>query len=700
MFDSEEPLSDRQREAVVHAGGPMMVLAGAGSGKTRVLASRVAHLIETGTHPNRILLLTFTRRAARELVIRARRLIGGSVGQVWGGTFHSIANRLLRTYGRTLGLSSNFTVIDSSDSADLMHSLAHELGVRSERRFPKKETLAAIYSRTVNSGTRLDEVVEVRYPWCLSELEGIRKVCEAYVARKKEHGVLDLDDLLLYWLAALEAPSVGEAMVTLFDHVLVDEYQDTNATQADIVASLVRKSRNVTVVGDDFQSIYSFRAATVTNMYEFPTRFPDATIVTLDQNYRSTTPILSVANAVMAQAREGFPKTLWSERPGLERPRLVTCSDESAQSDAVCKRVLELRDQGLMLKEQAVLMRAAYHSDHLELELSRRNIPFVKYGGLVFLERAHIKDTLAALRILLNPHDELAWLRVLALLEGVGPKTARKAMEWLRVGERSEGDMGSPLRRLVDDPPPVPSAAQEGLKALMHAAGAALAVEETTPAELLERLGEFLGPAFARRYDDASARIEDVRHLARMAQEYPNLSRFLTEITLDLPVSTQDLAGPPTRDDDWLILSTIHSAKGQEWEAVHAISAADGAIPSDMAADEEGIEEERRLFYVAVTRSKRWLSVYFPLRWFIRREAKDDLHRYAQLTRFISDETRGLFDEEVSEEVSVGEGTPGVGGPSGFIDPSERLLKDLFAPKETEAHPESTPQSTSGAAGR
>lgn len=682
MFDTQPTLNDRQKVAVEHAGGPLLVLAGAGSGKTRVLAYRVAHLIEAGVNPNRILLLTFTRRAAKEMVIRARRLIGSSAGQVWGGTFHSMANRLLRTYGQPLGLSSTFTVIDSSDSADLMHSLAHELGVRSERRFPKKETLASIYSRTVNSGTRLDEVVEGRYPWCLSELEGIRTVCEAYVARKKEQAVLDLDDLLLYWLAALEAPGVGEAIASLFDHVLVDEYQDSNPAQADIVAALVRKSRNVTAVGDDFQSIFSFRAATVANMYDFPVRFPDATVVTLDQNYRSTTPILAVANSVMDKARTGFPKLLWSERPGMERPRLVTCSDEAAQSDAVCKRVLELRDQGLMLKEQAVLVRAAYHSDHLELELSRRNIPFVKYGGLVFLERAHIKDTLAALRILLNPHDELAWLRVLALLEGVGPKTARKTIQWLQVGAQADA---SPLRRLIDDPPSLPAAAQEGLAALTNAAVLTLETEEASPAELLERLGEFLGPAFARQYDDASARIEDVRHLARMAQEYPNLSRFLTEITLDLPVSTQDLARPPTRDDDWLVLSTIHSAKGQEWEAVHVISAADGALPSDMAADEDGIEEERRLFYVAVTRAKRWLSVYFPLRWFIRREAKDDLHRYAQLTRFIGDEMRGLFDEEVSEEVSLAAGSPLTSVPGGLIDPTERLLKNLFAPKEVEA---------------
>lgn len=690
MFDTQPALNPRQQQAVEHRGGPLMILAGAGSGKTRVLACRVAHLIETGTPANRILLLTFTRRAAREMMARARQLTDrASSGRVWGGTFHSIANRLLRSYGRALGVLSNFTIIDSSDTADLMHVLAQELGVKSERRFPKKETLSAIYSRAVNSATRLDEVVERHYPWCLPELEGIRKVCEAYVGRKRQHGVLDLDDLLVYCAAAIEAPGIGEAIVSLYDHVLVDEYQDTNAAQADIVAGLVRESRNVTVVGDDFQAIYGFRAASVRNLLEFPTRFPDTTVVTLDQNYRSTTPIVAVANSVMAASHEGFQKQLWSERAGLERPRLVTCSDEAGQSDAVCERVLELRDQGLMLRQQAVLFRAAYHSDHLELELSRRNIPFVKYGGLVFLERAHIKDTLAMLRILLNPHDELAWFRVLSLLEGVGPATARKAVEWLKVGSDGEshptftsnGSATSPLRRLLDDPPQVPEAARKGLALLQEAVKASVDGEATTPAESLERAGEFLGQAFARRYDDAVARIEDVRHLARMAKEYPNLSRFLTEITIDMPVATQDFARPPTRDDDWLVLSTIHSAKGEEWEAVHLISAADGAIPSDMAADKEGIEEERRLFYVAVTRAKRWLSVYFPLRWFIRREAKDDLHRYAQLTRFVSASTRALFDEEVAGDGAAADPETEVSA-NGFVDPAERLLATLFTKQD------------------
>ncbi len=644
-------LNPRQLEAVQHTDGPLLILAGAGSGKTRVLACRVAHLIETGVPANRILLLTFTRRASREMIARAKRFTERtSAGEVWGGTFHAVANRILRTYGHAVGLANNFTVMDSADSADLMHLAAQELGVISERRFPRKETLAAIYSRTVNTGTRIDLVVEKYFPWCSLELEGIRQVCEAYTERKRVHGVLDLDDLLLYWAAALSAPGIGKLIAGLYDHVLVDEYQDTNATQADIVAALAQESRNVTVVGDDFQAIYGFRAATVKNLFEFSERFPDATVVTLDQNYRSTSPILSVANAVMSGAREGFQKQLWSERPGLERPRLVTCSDEDAQSDAVCKRVLALRDEGVALRQQAVLFRAAYHSDRLELELSRRNIPFVKYGGLVFLERAHVKDTLSMLRILVNPHDELAWFRVLSLLEGVGPASARKVIEWLGIRGGAEPGSVSPLRKLIDDPPPVPKAAIEGITALQQTVEASLAVESTGPGEQVERVGQFLEKAFVRRYDDAEARIDDVRHLARIAKEYPNLARFLTEVTLDPPAATSDLARPPSLDDDWLVLSTIHSAKGDEWEAVHVISAADGAIPSDMAADKEGIEEERRLFYVAVTRSKRWLSVYFPLRWFRRRGGLDDTHHYAQLTRFLSDPIRLLFDEEVAGE--------------------------------------------------
>jgi DNA helicase-2/ATP-dependent DNA helicase PcrA len=649
MFDLQKVgLNPRQLEAVSYSEGPLLVLAGAGSGKTRVLACRVAHLIEAGTAPNRILLLTFTRRAAREMLGRARRLTDrASAAQVWGGTFHSVANRLLRMYGRAVSLNSNFTVMDSSDSADLMHLMAQELGVVTERRFPKKETLASIYSRTVNAGTRLDDVIEQYFPWCLSEKEGIREVCEAYTARKRDRGVLDLDDLLLYWAAAIAAPGVGDTIVGLFDHVLVDEYQDTNATQGEIVAGLVRNHRRVTIVGDDFQAIYAFRAATVKNLFEFPAQFPDATVITLDQNFRSTTPILLVANAVMAQADQGFQKQLWSDRPGAEKPRLVTCSDEAAQSDSVCRRVLELRDEGVALRQQAVLMRAVHHSDRLELELSRRKIPFVKYGGMVYLERAHVKDTLSMLRILVNPHDELAWFRVLSLLEGVGPATARKTVEWLGISTGNGSDP-SPLRKLIDDPPQVPKPASEGIDALGRAMSAAIEAAASGPAEQIERVGEFLEKTFTRRYDDAPARIDDVRHLAQIAKEYPNLARFLTEITLDPPFATQDLARPPTRDDDWLNLSTIHSAKGDEWEAVHLISAADGALPSDMAADKEGIEEERRLFYVAITRAKRWLSIYFPQRWFIRRGAQDDLHHYTQLTRFLPESLRSLFDEEVA----------------------------------------------------
>ena len=681
MFDiTNQGLNSRQVEAVKHSGGPLLILAGAGSGKTRVLACRVAHLIKSGVAPDRILLLTFTRRAAREMLARARRLTDrASAGRVWGGTFHSVANRLLRVYGQALGLPPNFTVIDSSDTADLMHLISRELGVVTERRFPKKETLSSIYSRTVNAGTRLDEVVEQHFPWCLSELDGIRQVCEAYTARKREHGVLDLDDLLLYWAAAVAAPRIGDTIVGLYDHVLVDEYQDTNKTQADIVAGLVRNSRNITAVGDDFQAIYAFRAATVKNLFEFPEHFPDATVVTLDQNYRSTTPILEVANSVMAGAQEGFQKQLWSERPGAERPRLVTCADETAQSDAVCRRVLELRDEGLALRQQAVLFRAAYHSDRLELELSRRKIPFVKYGGMVFLERAHVKDTLAMLRVLVNPHDELAWFRVFSMLEGVGPATARKSVEWIRVrAARNGGAAASPLQVLINDPPAVPKAAFDGMESLQKAIAASVEAESIGPAEQVERAGQFLEKTFVRRYDDAPARIEDVRQLALIAKEYSNLSRFLTEITLDPPVSTQDLARPPTRDDDWLFLSTIHSAKGDEWEAVHLISAADGALPSDMAADKEGIEEERRLFYVAITRAKRWLSIYFPLRRFDRRGGIDDIHRYAQLTRFLPEQVRSLFDEEVvgDDHSENSAEIPAIDQPTASVD---RLLTSLFS---------------------
>ena len=639
MFDILERLNPEQAAAVEHLGGPLLVVAGAGTGKTWTLACRVARLVDRGVTPERILLLTFTRRAAREMLGRAERLTGDrGVGRVWGGTFHAAANRLLRSHGSALGLSPAFTVLDRADTADLMDLVRGELGLgEGERRFPRKETLADVYSRTVNACLKLAEVVQREYPWCAEELDGIRAIFERYTERKRAQGALDYDDLLLYWHALLRHPAAGPAVAERFDHILVDEYQDTNPVQADILAALRPDGEGLMVVGDDAQAIYAFRSATVRNILEFPERFPGTTIVKLERNYRSTGPILDATNAVIALSPQRHEKTLWNERAGGERPELVTCVDERDQADEVCRSVLEHRERGVPLREQAVLFRAGHHSDVLEVELTRRNIPFVKYGGLKFLESAHVKDALAVLRLADNPRDEVSWFRVLQLLDRVGPAGARRIM--LAIGVTAPGD---PMHRFRHSVIAVPAAARTELDELRAALND---VERGgPPAPQVERVRRFLEPLLRRRYDQAEPRLRDLEQLEQLAAGFETRERFVTDLTLDPPISTSDLAGPPHRDEDYLVLSTIHSAKGGEWEVVHVIHAADGMIPSDMATgDPDEIEEERRLFYVALTRARDTLRVTFPLRYHRSNRGLEDRHWYAQLTRFLPAEVRGHF---------------------------------------------------------
>jgi DNA helicase II / ATP-dependent DNA helicase PcrA len=643
-----EDLNPEQRQAVLHGEGPLLIVAGAGSGKTLTLAARVASLIERGTRPERILLLTFSRRAAREMVSRAERVVAADAGRVWGGTFHAIGNRLLRSHGRALGLSPDFTVLDQADGADVMNLLRDELGYSSrERRFPRKDTLAAIYSRTVNAGERLADVLKRHYPWCLDETEGIREIFRAYTERKRRQHVLDYDDLLLFWKALATSPEAGSQLAAMFDHVLVDEYQDTNALQADILEGMrpAASPRNLTVVGDDAQAIYGFRAATVRNILEFPERFPGSKIVKLERNYRSTPPILAASNAVIALSPQRHEKTLWSTREGTARPELRACLDEAEQSDAVCRAVLAHREEGVALKAQAVLFRAAHHSDHLEVELARRNIPFVKYGGLKFMEAAHVKDALACLRILENPYDEVSWFRVLQLLEGMGPASARRLMDDLEVRRGDAADAASPLARFLSEPVAVPKAAAGGVRALRDVLGDCLDADAMPPAAQLTRLRTFLEPVIASKYDAAPARMGDLEQLELLASESASRGQFLADLTLDPPASTGDLAGPPHLDEDYLILSTIHSAKGLEWDVVHVIHAADGMIPSDLATGDDGeIEEERRLLYVALTRARDRLHVTYPQRYYRRPRGLEDPHSYSQRSRFLPDEVVEHFD--------------------------------------------------------
>jgi len=642
-------LNGAQYDAVTHGDSPLLVVAGAGTGKTTTLAHRVAWHIANGVDPRRILLLTFTRRAAQEMTRRVdgilRRLRGEDArlpggGAVWGGTFHAMGTRLLRLHGASIALDPAFTILDRGDSEDLMGVVRSQLGMsRTDRRFPQKGTCMDIYSRTVNSQRPLEEVLRSSFPWCLEHGEDLRRLCAEYVERKLATGVLDYDDILLYWLGLLEDGAAGAEVRKRFDRVLVDEYQDTNALQARIVAMLRPDGSGVTVVGDDSQSIYSFRAADVRNILDFPAMFPGVEVLPLEQNYRSTQPILDATNHVIALAAERHEKNLWTARPGGEAPSVVTCNDEDEQTDFVIRRVLELRESGLLLKRQAVLFRATHHSLPLEMELQRRNIPYRKYGGLKFTETAHVKDLGAILRLAENPRDLSAGLRVLTLLPGVGPTTAQRLMDSL-------GEAGGDFLTWADLPAPVPAAkvAWASLVGLM------ISLTRPEPMDLpaqVHAVREVYAPLLERRYDNATARLRDLEQIERLAARFDDRLTLLADMALDPPSWAEELAGPAVLDEDYLILSTVHSAKGLEWDAVYVIHAADGNFPSDMSTGSvEEIEEERRLFYVACTRAKDWLYVCFPLRYYKSPWNHTDAHGYAQLTRFLADGPRAAFRDE------------------------------------------------------
>ncbi|WFU09468.1 ATP-dependent helicase [Rhizobium sp. CB3090] len=641
-----EKLNPEQRLAVEHGttvegshiAGPLLVIAGAGSGKTNTLAHRVAHLIVKGADPRRILLMTFSRRAAAEMGRRVERIcrdvLGANAGIMadalaWTGTFHGIGARLLRDYAEQIGLDPAFTIHDREDSADLMNLVRHELGFsKLENRFPTKATCLSIYSRAVNSEAPLEEMLRDFFPWCAAWDKQLRDLFAAYVEAKQAQNVLDYDDLLLYWAHMLHEPLIAEDIGGRFDHVLVDEYQDTNRLQSSILLALKPDGQGLTVVGDDAQSIYSFRAATVRNILDFPTSFtPAADIVTLDRNYRSTQPILAAANAVIDLASERFTKNLRTERQSAERPRLVTVRDESDQARYVADQVLENRESGAKLKQQAVLFRASHHSGPLEVELTRRNIPFVKFGGLKFLDSAHVKDMLAALRFAQNPRDRVAGFRLMQLLPGVGPSTAQRVLDHI-------GEQASPMAALADFPAPPRSG--EDWTAFVATMQALKSGKAGWPAEI-DLVRQWYEPHLERAHEDAATRQADLIQLEQIAGGYGSRERFLTELTLDPPDATSDQAGVPLLDEDYLILSTIHSAKGQEWTKVFVLNAVDGCIPADLAVGSSSeIEEERRLLYVAMTRAKDNLDLVIPQRFFVHgQHAQGDKHVFASRTRFI-----------------------------------------------------------------
>jgi DNA helicase-2/ATP-dependent DNA helicase PcrA len=636
-------LNDQQRAAATASlDSPVLIVAGAGTGKTNTLAHRVAHLIHTGVKPSRILLLTFTRRAAAEMARRAERILQASIGNrqsaignsIWSGTFHAIANRLLRLHSKSLGLSENFTVIDRSDAEDLLNVVRSELGLdKGDVRFPRKGTCLAIYSRCVNAQEPVEDALKIHFPWCADYPDPLKNLFRAYTHRKLENNTLDYDDLLLYWFHAMQDQAMASEIRSRFDAVLVDEYQDTNSLQAAILKGLSPAGRGLTVVGDDAQSIYSFRAATVHNILRFGEDFPGAAVYKLEQNYRSVQPILDATNAVIALCPKRYNKDLFSTRNSAQKPNLVSVLDEEAQSDYVIQRILEHHEAGIPLKHQAVLFRAAHHSDALEVELSRRNIPFVKYGGLKFLEAAHVKDALSFLRLAENPRDTTAAFRVLQLLDGFGPAHARRAIEHLTA---SNGDLHS---WAGFSPPPAAAAQWRAFVALLLSLNVSLLPDQ------ISKVRTFYAPILEKRFDQSHIRARDLEQLQQIASTFSSRQELLSDLSLDPPASTQDLAGPPMVEEDYLILSTIHSAKGCEWECVYVIHASDGNIPSDMATgSEDEIEEERRLFYVALTRAKDFLEVLFPLKYYHKKNRLSDRHTFAQLTRFLPDSVLAHFE--------------------------------------------------------
>jgi len=642
-----EKLNDRQREAVEHGiglpdgkiGGPLLIIAGAGSGKTNTLAHRVAHLIVNGADPRRILLMTFSRRAASEMARRVQRICRQVLGDnaaimtdalAWAGTFHGIGARLLRMYAEQIGLSVDFTIHDREDSADLMNLVRHELGFSAKQsRFPTKSTCIAIYSRVVNSEASLKDILKSSYPWVLEWEEELKQLFAAFVEAKQAQNVLDYDDLLLYWAQMVCEPELAEDVGNRFDHILVDEYQDTNRLQASILMSLAPGGRGLTVVGDDAQSIYSFRAATIRNILDFPQEFSPkpADVITLDRNYRSTQPILAAANAVIELARERYAKNLWTDRASEQRPVLVTVKDEIDQAAYIVEQVLANREIGMALKQQAVLFRTSSHSNALEIELTRRNIPFVKFGGLKFLDAAHVKDMLAVMRFAQNPRDRVAGFRVLKLLPGIGPQTAGKILDTIAADPE-------PLQSLAEIPPPAKTGDDWG--AFVTLVMALRKGEAGWPAEI-GTVRMWYDPHLDRIHEDADTRKDDLLQLEQIASGYASRERFLTELTLDPPEATSDQAGVPLLDEDYLVLSTIHSAKGQEWRSVFMLNVIDGCIPSDLGAGTTAeLEEERRLLYVGMTRARDSLTLITPQRFFSHgQNAKGDRHVYASRTRFI-----------------------------------------------------------------
>jgi DNA helicase-2/ATP-dependent DNA helicase PcrA len=673
-IDYEKELNPAQLEAVRSVDGPYLVIAGAGSGKTRTLVYRVAHLVEKGIKPEEILLLTFTRKAAEEMLRRASQLLDDRCSKVAGGTFHSFANSVLRKYAGLLGLSNNYSIMDQSDAEDTVNLVRTQLGFsKSEKRFPRKSTLLEVISRSVNRSEELGVVLYDEYPQFMEWEEEIKKIRDAYRQYKRAKSLLDYDDLLVYLKELLtKHPEVREALSRKFKYIMVDEYQDTNKLQAYVVCLLASAHKNIMVVGDDAQSIYSFRGADFKNIIDFPKIFKDARVITLEENYRSTQPILTLTNEIIRSAKEKFEKNLYTKKRGDAIPVFVDARDEHAQSKYIADKVLELREEGVELGDIAVLFRSGWHSNDLEVELTNRNIPFVKYGGQKFVEAAHIKDVMAHARITHNPLDGVSWYRVLLLMRGIGQKTAERIIEEI-IGKKKGLTLKEETLSKTED-------LQSLFKLLREIDGA-----RQTPVELMHAFIKYYQPLLKAKYDDFNKRLNDLDSLERIAARYSSLEQFLVDMALEPPERNIIEAGRGDKDDSHLTLSTIHSAKGLEWQTVFVIYVAEGHIPSYLSLESsDAIEEERRLFYVALTRAKENLFLLKP---HIDRSPRSYFSEsktiFTRMSRFL--EEGGIMDKYIQVEGASNDmfgdidledivGEPRQGRDQEFLD----MLKDYY----------------------
>jgi DNA helicase II / ATP-dependent DNA helicase PcrA len=629
----QNQLNPAQYEAASAVEGAYLIIAGAGTGKTRTLVYRVARLIELGYDPNSILLLTFTRKAANEMMNRAAMLLDNRCSKILGGTFHSFANLTLRKYSKAAGLDSSFTILDQSDCQDVINLIrSQDKFISKEKRFPNKQTLNKVFSLSVNTGRKINEIIDEDYPHFSPLIDKILDIEKVYTSYKRKNNLLDYDDLLIYLRDFLrDLNPAAKSLLSSINFVMVDEYQDTNKLQADIVKGLTQLKKNIMVVGDDSQAIYSFRGANFKNIIEFPDMYENVKLIKLEENYRSVQPVLDFTNHIIENSVEKYEKNLFTRKTGGALPQIVATSTENLQSKFIVDKILDLREEGVPLKEISILFRSSFFSFDLEIELTKANIPFQKFGGMKFVETAHVKDVLAFLRIAANPKDVVSWYRVLLLHEGVGPKTAQKILDELaaeRLTIKSDPERITPFKY---------SAKIGDLFNLLYK----LHTQQQLPSEKVQLIFDYYYPIFKDKYDDYNKRKKDLDIFHNITENYRTLDSLLSDMAIEPIIDSVIDIEAEDKEDEYITLSTIHSAKGLEWHSVFIIHAVDGFFPSSRSIENlESLEEERRLMYVASTRAKHNLFVTFPMNLYDREAGTT----FSKPSRFISEMNSNLAE--------------------------------------------------------